>query len=34
MLSGALLDVVDARYGPTAAYAALFTIGLLLRLSA
>jgi MFS family permease len=34
MLSGALLDVVDARYGPTAAYGALFTIGLLLRLSA
>ena len=34
MLSGALLDVVDARYGPTAAYGALFTIGMLLRLSA
>ena len=34
MMSGALLDVVDARYGPTAAYGALFAIGLLLRLSA
>jgi hypothetical protein len=34
MLSGALLDVVDARYGATAAYAALFLIGLALRLSA
>ena len=34
MLSGALLDVVDTRYGPTAAYAALFGIGLALRLSA
>ncbi|HEY2378591.1 MAG TPA: MFS transporter [Gemmatimonadaceae bacterium] len=34
MLSGALLDVVDARYGPIAAYAALFSIALALRLSA
>jgi MFS family permease len=34
MLSGALLDVVDARYGPAAAYAALFSIALALRLSA
>jgi hypothetical protein len=34
MLSGALLDVVDARYGPTAAYAALFVIALALRFSA
>jgi hypothetical protein len=34
MLSGALLDVLDARYGPTAAYGALFSIALALRLSA
>jgi hypothetical protein len=34
MLSGALLDLVDARYGATAAYSALFAIGLVLRLAA
>jgi len=34
MLSGALLDVLDARYGATAAYGALFAIGLALRMSA
>jgi hypothetical protein len=34
MLSGALLDIVDARYGPTTAYGLLFGIGLALRLSA
>ena len=34
MLSGALLNVVDARYGATAAYAALFGIAFALRLSA
>lgn len=34
MLSGALLDVVDARWGATAAYGALFAIGLALRLTA
>ena len=31
MLSGALLELVDARYGPTAAYAALFIIAFALR---
>jgi len=34
MLSGALLNVMDARYGATAAYAALFGIAFALRLSA
>ena len=34
MMSGALLDIVDARWGATAAYAALFSIALALRLSA
>jgi MFS family permease len=34
MLSGALLDVVDAHYGATAAYATIFVLALLLRLSA
>ena len=34
MLSGALLDLIDARYGPTAAYATLFVIAFALRLSA
>jgi MFS family permease len=34
MLSGALLEVLDSRYGPTAAYGALFSIALALRLSA
>ena len=34
MLSGALLEMMDARYGATAAYATLFTIALLLRVSA
>ena len=34
MLSGVLLNVVDARYGPTAAYAALFIISLALRFAA
>ncbi|HEY7234354.1 MAG TPA: MFS transporter [Gemmatimonadaceae bacterium] len=34
MLGGALLDVVDARYGPTAAYGALFAFALALRVSA
>ena len=34
MLSGALLNVMDARYGATAAYAALFIIAFALRLSA
>src|SRR3954465_1761763 len=34
MLSGALLDVADARYGPTVAYAMLFVIAFALRLSA
>ena len=34
MLSGALLNVMDARYGATAAYAALFGIAFVLRLSA
>ena len=34
MLSGALLDIVDARWGTTAAYASLFVIALALRLTA
>jgi len=34
MVSGALLEVVDARWGATAAYGALFSIALALRLSA
>ena len=34
MLSGALLNVMDARYGATAAYATLFGIAFALRLSA
>jgi MFS family permease len=34
MLSGALLEVMDARYGATAAYGALFAIALMLRFSA
>ena len=34
MVSGGLLDILDARYGATAAYAALFSIALALRLSA
>ena len=34
MLSGALLNVMDARYGATAAYGALFMIAFALRLSA
>lgn len=34
MLSGALLEMMDARYGPTTAYAALFVIAFALRLSA
>jgi hypothetical protein len=34
MLSGALLEVMDARYGATAAYGALFIIALMLRFSA
>jgi hypothetical protein len=34
MLSGALLNVMDARYGATAAYAALFSIAFALRVSA
>jgi len=34
MMSGALLDVMDARYGAPMAYTALFAIAFLLRLSA
>ena len=34
MLSGALLNVMDARYGATAAYAALFIIAFALRIAA
>ena len=34
MLSGALLDVMDARYGATPAYAALFIIAFALRVAA
>jgi len=34
LVSGALLDIVDARWGTTAAYATLFSIALALRLSA
>ena len=34
LVSGALLDIVDARWGPIAAYTALFSIALALRLSA
>jgi hypothetical protein len=34
LVSGALLDIVDARWGATAAYAALFSTALALRLSA
>lgn len=34
MLSGTLLNVLDARYGPTAAYGTLFGVALLLRLTA
>lgn len=34
LLSGALLNVLDARYGATAAYGALFGLALLLRLTA
>jgi hypothetical protein len=34
LLSGTLLDVLDARYGATAAYATFYAIALLLRLTA
>jgi MFS transporter len=34
LLSGALLNIFDARYGATAAYGTLFSIALLLRLTA
>jgi hypothetical protein len=34
MVSGALLDVMDARYGATIAYTTLFAIGLVLRVGA
>jgi hypothetical protein len=34
LLSGALLDIVEAHYGATPAYGALFAVGLVLRLTA
>lgn len=34
LLSGTLLEVLDARYGPTAAYGTFYVIALLLRLTA